>query len=87
MQALAESMCQMINVPYNCCLAAINELQSNAIDKLKARDDFAKTGKATIKVRVPNRGVRLFTIQIKLDELTENLYELVASELEIASTR
>lgn len=41
-------MCQILNIPYDYCLAAINELQTNAIDKLRARDDFAKTGKYLI---------------------------------------
>lgn len=38
-------MCQILNIPYDYCLAAITELQTSALDKLKARDEFAQTGK------------------------------------------
>lgn len=41
-------MCQILNIPYDYCLAAISELQTNAIDKLRARDDFTKTGKVKL---------------------------------------
>lgn len=37
-----------MNIPYNYCLSAINELQANAIDKLKARDLFKDTGSMII---------------------------------------
>lgn len=48
LQALGRSMCQVLNIPFDYCLAAITELQTHAIDKLRARDDFAKTGKDLI---------------------------------------
>lgn len=43
-QSLAGRLSSTLNIPYNYCLSAINELQSNAIDKLKARDLFKDTG-------------------------------------------
>lgn len=41
-------MCQILNIPYDYCLPAINELQTSALDKLKARDEFSQTGKIDI---------------------------------------
>lgn len=41
-------MSQILSIPSEYCLAAINELQTNAIDKLRAREDFAKTGKLNL---------------------------------------
>lgn len=45
-QNLAQNMSAEIgNVPYECCLAAVNELQTNAIDKLRSNKEFQETGK------------------------------------------
>lgn len=51
LQRLANSLCEILNIPSPHCLAAVNELQINAIDKLKARDDFQKTGKTFILLK------------------------------------
>lgn len=49
LQGLATRLSQTLNLSYNYCLAAINELQTNAIDKLKARDLFRDEGKIYLK--------------------------------------
>lgn len=74
-----------MNIPYNYCLSAINELQSGAIDKLKAREMFNETGVATIKIRIPdkNTGGRLITLEIKLDILAEELCIEIGTKLDI----
>lgn len=41
-------MCQILNIPYDYCMAAITELQTSALDKLKARDEFVQTGRIDI---------------------------------------
>lgn len=41
-------MCQILNIPYDYCMAAITELQTSALDKLKARDEFVQTGEIEI---------------------------------------
>lgn len=41
---LTANMCQILNIPYDYCMAAITELQTSALDKLKARDEFVQTG-------------------------------------------
>ncbi|XP_037050774.1 NEDD8 ultimate buster 1-like [Bradysia coprophila] len=84
-EKLATDYCQVLNVPLNYCQAAISELQCNALDKLRARAEFAETGLATIKVRAPNQvgGTRLITINVKLSETGRTLQELVGKELEL----
>lgn len=79
----------MLNIPYDYTLAAVTELQNNAIDKIRARDEFTKTGLATIKVRAPNQvgGTRLVTVQIQLTELGSILHDRVAKELSVTPTR
>lgn len=79
----------MLNVPYDYTLAAITELQANAIDKIRARNEFSKSGLATLKVRAPNQigGTRLVTVQIKLCELGSMLHDMVCKELSVAPTR
>lgn len=79
----------MLNIPYDYTLAAITELQNNAIDKIRARDEFTETGLATIKVRAPNQvgGTRLVTVQIQLTELGSILHDRVAKELGVSPMR
>lgn len=48
LQKLTSNMCQILNIPYDYCSAAITELQTSALDKLKARDEFAQTGRIAI---------------------------------------
>lgn len=43
-QNLASRLCETINVTHGYCVAALNELQTNAVDKLKARDLFRESG-------------------------------------------
>lgn len=45
MQALAVQLCELMHMSKDYVLAAINELQTNALEKLKARDMFRDTGK------------------------------------------
>ncbi|XP_055305346.1 NEDD8 ultimate buster 1 [Sitodiplosis mosellana] len=89
LESLASRLASTVNIPYNYCLSAINELQANAIDKLKARDLFNETGVATIKVRVPdkNTGGRLITVQLKLDLMVEDLYTDIAGKLELSPNK
>lgn len=47
-QKLTTNMCQILNIPYDYCMAAITELQTSALDKLKARDEFVQTGEIEI---------------------------------------
>lgn len=47
-QSLASRLSQSLNISEGYCVAAINELQTNAIDKLKARDLFRESGKLSI---------------------------------------
>lgn len=46
-------------------------------------------GLATLKVRVPNKitGTRLLTVQSKLDVPAEGLYESIANQLGIPTTK
>lgn len=44
-QSLASRLSQSLNISQGHCVAALNELQTNAIDKLRARDLFRESGK------------------------------------------
>lgn len=74
-----------MNISFDYCLAAISELQNNAIDKLRARDDFQKTGVATLKIRAPctKGGTKLLTVQQKLSDIGSDLQRNVANEMKI----
>lgn len=44
LQRLALTLGETLNLPHAYCLAAVNELQTNAVDKLKSRELFRETG-------------------------------------------
>lgn len=46
---MAARISQRVNIPYDYCLSAVNELQANAIEKLKSRDTFKDTGKVKVQ--------------------------------------
>lgn len=43
-QKLAEQFTQSLNIKYEYCLAALNELQNHAIDKLQANKELKEEG-------------------------------------------
>lgn len=48
-QSMAARISQRVNIPYDYCLSAVNELQANAIEKLKSRDTFKDTGEVKVQ--------------------------------------
>ncbi|CAG9803330.1 unnamed protein product [Chironomus riparius] len=91
MMNLASNFSDTLNIKYDYCLAALNELQDHALDKLKSNEELRKEGVATLKVRVPcNRsagGTKLLSLKVKLSDMTESLLTLVSEELNIPSNR
>lgn len=68
-------------------MAALTELQCTAVDKLRARDEFTKSGLATIKVKTPSAGSRLLTVNVRLNDMGQQLQDAIAKELDIDSNR
>lgn len=89
LKRLANDFEQILSIPATYCLAAVTELQSNAIDKIRTREEFSKSGLATIKVRTPCLvgGTRLITINIRLSDTGDQFQDAVATELKIERNR
>lgn len=71
------------------CIAAVKELQSNALEKLAAKAKFNATGIASLKVRIPNQpgGTSLHTFEVKLDENGSVLQELISAKVNVSTNR
>lgn len=67
------------------CLNAIRKLQQNALDRLKSKDEFTRTGIATLRVRAPTQGAanRHFDIKCKTAEPALELAKLVAAQVQV----
>lgn len=80
---------QTLNLPYNYCNAALSELQTNALEKLKQRDRFKESGLATIKVKVlkESQSCRLLTKEVSLSSSTADLKNLIASDIDTSPER
>lgn len=70
-------------------MAALTELQSHALEKLKSREEFAQTGVATVKVRIPSKvgGTKMITVKQKLDALGIELEAKLSKELDVSLSR
>lgn len=71
------------------CVAAVKELQSNALEKLASKARFIETGLASLKVRIPNQpgGTVLHTFEVRLDEGGSSLQALIATKMNVTSDR
>ncbi|XP_070495541.1 NEDD8 ultimate buster 1-like [Chironomus tepperi] len=91
MMNLASNFSDTLNIRYDYCLAALNELQDHALDKLKSNEELRNEGVATLKVRVPCKrsvgGTKLLSLKVKLADNAESLITLVSQELNIPSNR
>lgn len=75
---------QVLNLPYQYCNAALSELQTNALEKLKQRDHFKESGLATLKVKVlkESQSCRLLTKEVSLSSSTTELKSLIALDID-----
>ncbi|CAO1386877.1 unnamed protein product [Diamesa serratosioi] len=92
MQTLANLFSHQLNIRFDSCLAALNELQNHSLDKLASMEAFNQTGLATLKVRIPLKqigsgGTKLITIEIKLSDNVSMLQQLIGEKLLIAKEK
>lgn len=79
----------ILQLPETLCIAAVQELQNSALDKLAAKAKFNETGLASLKVRVPNQpgGTKLLTIEITLTSSGSDLQNLVSQKLNVTPSK
>ncbi|EDS44893.1 conserved hypothetical protein [Culex quinquefasciatus] len=67
------------------CLNALRKLQQNALDRLKSKDEFTRTGVATLRVRAPTQGAanRHFDVKCKTADPARELATLVAAQVQV----
>ncbi|XP_058462169.1 NEDD8 ultimate buster 1-like [Malaya genurostris] len=89
LEKLAASFHEELKISLKDCLSAIRSLQANALDKLRCKDEFLKTGVATIRCRAPTQGTanRHFDVKIKISSHGQELIQLVADKLGVDGSR
>uniref|UniRef100_A0AAG5DI55 NEDD8 ultimate buster 1 n=1 Tax=Anopheles atroparvus TaxID=41427 RepID=A0AAG5DI55_ANOAO len=82
---LAETLGQEMNLPSERCVQLLQSLQLHALEKLQAKDEFQKTGVATVKVRAPTQaGVnRTFDLKMPVTETGGDLCEKIGQRLSV----
>ncbi|XP_017786939.1 PREDICTED: NEDD8 ultimate buster 1-like [Nicrophorus vespilloides] len=87
-ESLAKDYCKSLNMDFDACHAAISELQTNAIEKLKQRDRFKESGVATIKIKILNQNPpKLISKEILLSTVGMNFKVLISDEVNIPIDR
>lgn len=83
LQKLAIEFHEQLQISVKDCLNAIKKLQRNALDNLKSKDEFTKTGTATLKIRTPMQGSanKHFNAKVKISSKAQELAETVAGHL------
>ncbi|XP_055594533.1 NEDD8 ultimate buster 1-like [Uranotaenia lowii] len=83
LEKLANSFHDELKISFKDCLNVIRKLQQNALDKLKSKDEYLKTGIATLRIRTPTQGSsnRHFDVKVKSTGKGSDLAALVAEKL------
>lgn len=78
-----------MNLPFDSCYAAISELQTSALEKLKQRDRYKESGLATFKIKVlnVNKSPKIFTQECLLSTFGSDFKSIIACILEIQAER
>lgn len=78
-----------MNLEFDSCYAAISELQTSALEKLKQRDHYKESGLATFKIKVLNinNSLKIFTQECLLSTFGSDFKLMIASILEIQAER
>uniref|UniRef100_A0A182T108 Ubiquitin-like domain-containing protein n=1 Tax=Anopheles maculatus TaxID=74869 RepID=A0A182T108_9DIPT len=85
MLKLAEQLGPELGIPTDLCLEGLTALQRNALEKLQAKDEFQKTGVATVRIRAPTQtgSNREFDMKVKITEQGSHLCELIGQRLSL----
>ncbi|KAF5282197.1 hypothetical protein FQR65_LT02894 [Abscondita terminalis] len=86
---LAQNYSDILELPYESCYAAICELQTFALDKLKQRDLYRASGIATLRVKLLNHnGVpSLITYETSLKQSGDDLKKGVLEQANVQQER
>ncbi|XP_058832014.1 NEDD8 ultimate buster 1-like [Topomyia yanbarensis] len=89
LERLAISFHEQLKISFKDCLSSIQTLQMNALDKLRCKDEFIKTGVATIRCRAPTQAAenRHFVVKIKTSCRGQELVHIVAEKLGVDISR
>uniref|UniRef100_A0A336ME18 CSON014235 protein n=1 Tax=Culicoides sonorensis TaxID=179676 RepID=A0A336ME18_CULSO len=89
LEELGRTYSLLLGISAPMCIAAVKELQSNALEKIAAKARFNATGIASLKIRIPNQpgGTLLHSFDIKLTENGKALQEMISSKIEIPYNR
>jgi len=89
LQTLMKNYSSSLGIAADSCLAALQELQQHALDRLRERDHFRETGLATIRVRVPdkNHSRRILSLETKLSATVQEVQQAVASQIGVECDR
>lgn len=87
LQVLAHEFSDQLNIPQNSCYAAISELQTSALEKLKQRNQFKESGLATLKVKFLSTHAppKLITIEVMLSYNGLHLKQLISERVNVAA--
>uniref|UniRef100_A0A182KGB1 UBA domain-containing protein n=1 Tax=Anopheles christyi TaxID=43041 RepID=A0A182KGB1_9DIPT len=85
MLRLAEQLGPELGIAADLCLQGLTALQRNALDKLQSKDEFQRTGVATVKVRAPTQtgSNREFDLKVKVTDTGSQLCELIGQRLSL----
>uniref|UniRef100_A0A182YNX5 UBA domain-containing protein n=1 Tax=Anopheles stephensi TaxID=30069 RepID=A0A182YNX5_ANOST len=82
---LAGQLGPELGISTELCLEGLTALQRNALEKLQAKDEFQKTGIATVRIRAPTQtgSNREFDLKVKITEQGSHLCELIGHRLSL----
>nr|XP_040236532.2 NEDD8 ultimate buster 1-like [Anopheles coluzzii] len=85
MLRLAEQFGAELGIATELCLRTLTALQRNALDKLQSKDEFQRTGLATVRVRAPTQtgSNREFDLKVQVTETGSQLCELIGQRLSL----
>lgn len=78
-----------MQLPTEMCFAAISELQTNALEKLKQRDRFKESGFASLKIKIvsPNVTPKLLTKEVLLSINGSDMKRIISGNVNVAPER
>uniref|UniRef100_A0A182QJ34 UBA domain-containing protein n=1 Tax=Anopheles farauti TaxID=69004 RepID=A0A182QJ34_9DIPT len=85
LQTLADQLGPELGIATELCKEGLKVLQRNALEKLQSKDEFQKTGIATVRIRAPTQtgSNREFDMKVKITDTGNELCELIAQRLSL----
>ena len=78
---------RMLNIDQESCTELLIELQNVSLCRLEERQNFKTQGLATIRIRISGKQFPEFSIQIRLNDLVNDLRELIARKIDVPKQR